>query len=190
MKRLISIACIFVIASGISYSQNNLSIGVWGGLAVPTGHFGDIHDSGIGLGGNVEYRLNPTWSITGSAGFNRWSLSEVLVDELGLDHEEIYETSLTTVPLLAGVRYYLSTGGISPYAAGEIGIHIVSWDESFLDETISGSGSDIGVGVGGGAVIHLNPTVQIDASVKYNTINTEGESIDYLSAFIGVRFVL
>ncbi len=190
MKRLISIVCIFIIASGISYTQNNISVSVWGGLTIPTGHFGDIHDSGIGLGGDIEYRVNPTWGVTASAGFSRWSLSEVLVDEFGLDHEETYETSLTTVPLLAGVRYYLLTGGISPYAAAEFGIHIVSWDESFLDETISGSGSDIGFGVGGGTLIYLNPNFQIDASVKYNTINTEGESIDYISTFIGVRFVL
>jgi len=186
MKLLTIAALSFVLMTSHSFADDRASLTAWGGLGLPTGYLGDLYDSGIGFEGNFEYLVTPSLGITASAGYYSWSDSQ----ELEEFFDESFDISLSTIPLLAGVRYYVIPWSTSPYLSAEVGLHIVSWDESFMGETASDSGSDIGFGVGGGLLLFLNPDFQLDAHVKYNSINTERDSLDFISLLIGVRIVL
>lgn len=186
MKRLLLIVFTLIVVTNISNAEDKLSITGWGGLTIPTGFLDDLYDAGIGFAGNIEYRIVPSIGITASIGYYRWSATE----EISNGIEETFESSLTTIPLLGGLKYYLLPGSTSPYASLEAGIHFVSWEETFIGETGSDSGSDIGFGAGGGVLIFLNPDFQIDANIKYNSINTETDPLTFISALIGIRIVL
>ncbi len=187
IRRVLPLA-VLMLVSAVSFTQEKASVGLWGGLAFPTGHYGDVYDTGFGFSGSFEYRLNQALGFTASVGNFRWSVSEVVQDQFGLGHEEEYESSMSTIPILGGIRYYLLPGDFSPYACVELGIHFVKWEETFLDETLTGSGSDYGVALGAGTLIYLNSNIQIDAHIKYNSINTENESITFVSTLIGMRY--
>jgi opacity protein-like surface antigen len=188
MIRLLLPVSFLILVSAASLAQEKVGIGLWGGLAIPTGHYGDIYDTGYGFAGSFEYRLNPGLGFTVSAGIFRWSVTETVPDEIGLGFEEEYTSSLSTVPLLGGIRYYILPRNFSPYVHIEIGTHFVKWEETFLEETVTGSGSDYGFGLGAGTLIYLSPTFQVDAQIKYNSINTENKSIIFISTMIGMRY--
>jgi|GEM_PF-1077322 len=187
IRRVLPIT-ILMLVSAVSFTQEKASVGLWSGLAFPTGHYGDIYDTGFGFAGSFEFRLNPGLGLTASVGNFRWSLTEIVPDQFGLGFEEEYKSSLSTIPVLGGIRYYVLPDGFSPYAFAEVGIHFVKWEETFLDETLTGSGSDYGFGLGAGTLMYLNPNFQVDAQIKYNSINTENESITFVSTLIGVRY--
>ncbi len=188
MKRLILVVFAFIFITNLSLARDNMSLSFLGGLAIPTGDFGDLYDTGIALQGIFEYRITPSLGITASGGYLSFSESVEYPEFPG----EIFDRTFSTIPLLAGVRYYIIPDATSPYLNAEVGLHMVSWerDEPFLDEPASASGSDIGFSAGGGLLLHLNPDFQIDARAQYNSINTETDPLTYFSGVVGIRILL
>lgn len=188
MKRFTAAAFVLIVCIQISFTQSNTSVGVYGGMSFMTGHFGDTYDFGFMFTGNIEYRVYPTLSVTASPGYSHWRTTDV-VSFNDIIHET-FESSFTTIPLLAGIRYYLVADESSPFLSAEGGIHFVSWTRAFIGDTDSGSASDFGFSIGGGMLFFINPALQIDTHIRYNYINTTGDPFTFMSMLIGVRFVL
>lgn len=180
MKKLGAVLCILILFSGVSFGQ---SVSIMGGLTFPTGDFGDLYDTGIGVSGIFEYALGPSLAITGKAGYLRWSDS---VQEVGVSVDH----SMTSIPLLGGVRFYFAPGDLSPYVSAEAGLHMTSWEVSGGGMSFSDSESYFGFGVGGGVLFSIGTSLYLDANVKYNSIDPGEDSGDFISLFVGVRFPL
>jgi opacity protein-like surface antigen len=180
MKKIAIGICVIILISGVSFAQENPGISAMGGLTFPTGDFGDVYGTGFGLKGVFQYPLNPTISITGTTGLMRWSDSLVFLGES-------LETSITTIPVLGGVRLFFAAGDIAPYANGEIGFHILTSKVSGFGESESDSNIEFGFGFGGGLLYALTSTLFLDANLQFNSISGDGSSLHFISLFVGIH---
>lgn len=189
MRRFITIFCVLVLFTGASFGQGNMGVSVMGGATFPTGDFGDVYGTGFGVNGVFHYALSPSLSIIGTTGYLRWSDSQ---SESFFGETFEMDVTIGSIPILAGVRYYLMPGDFSAYLNGELGIHILSFktEGSMMGETFSESTSEteFGFGVGAGALFAISPSMLLDANVKYNSISGEGSSLDFISVLVGVHF--
>ncbi len=175
MKKFFTVVIILVSVPALVHSQGNIGISAQGGMTLPIGDFGDFYKPGYGGTGFLFFELAPGIEITGTSGYLMWDA----------DIEEV-DITLTSIPLLLGVRYYFGEGGYAPYAALEGGLHFLK-SEALGFESES---EEIGYGVGGGLLFRVSDNLFFDLGVKYNSI-LDGEdddfSYDFLSFMLGLR---
>ena len=74
---------------------------------------------GFGGQGNFAYHINPMLDVTASVGYLTWSGKEA-------------DYTFSSVPVLAGVRYYFGKDKFKPYVAGELGMHFTTVRNSII----------------------------------------------------------
>lgn len=191
MKKLFFTIFVMLIAVSLTQAQNkgDMGVSVQAGVALPMGDFGDVYDFGFGGTGTFQYYLNKNLSITGTVGYLTWSRNE-----------DFGDGSFSSIPVLAGVRYYLGKGDFKPYLAGKVGLYMSSYDYEFTvtnpftggttTQTFDDSSSDLGFGFGGGFLLPLGKNLDLDVSASYDIISTEGSSSSFISVMGGVSFAL
>lgn len=177
MKQLLSVLLLAVLFTGFINAQSKMAFGLQAGVAIPMGDFGDAYDMGFGGQGNFVYHINPMLDVTASVGYLTWSGNEA-------------DYTFSSVPVLAGVRYYFGKDKFKPYVAGELGMHFTSFDYEFEGISASSSDSYFGFGVGAGFLYKMGPNLDLDVNAKYNSISTEGSSSSYISIMAGVLIAL
>ena len=184
MKQLFVALFIFTLFVGFSNAQSKMAVGAQGQVAVPLGDFGDGYKTGFGAQGTFAYHINPMLDVTGSVGYLTWSGKEA-------------DYTFSSVPVLAGVRYYFGKDKFNPYVTGELGIHFVTFDVPSVVipgfGTIGGGSSSdsyFGFGAGVGFLYELNPKLNLDVAAKFNSISSSGSSSNYVSILAGVLFAL
>lgn len=119
MKKILltvaAIACISV----ASLAQGRFSIGA--DLALPLGDFADA--VGFGIGGTARYEapINDNISWMATAGFISFMKKEQDLGSFGT-----VDVSSTAIPIQGGIKYYFTESFNGFYAAGELGVHMVS----------------------------------------------------------------
>jgi opacity protein-like surface antigen len=181
---VLSLIIFVVLLAGFSNAQSKMAVGLQAGVAVPLGDFGDGYKTGFGGQGTFAYHLNPMFDVTASVGYLTWSGKDA-------------DYKFSSVPVLAGVRYYFGKDNFNPYLAGELGIHFVTFDVPTIVipgyGTIGGgseSKSYFGFGAGAGFLYKMGPNLDLDVNAKYNSISTEGSSSSYISIMAGVLIAL
>ncbi len=174
MKKFWTFLIILTIPA-LAFSQGNIGISAQGGMTLPIGDFGDLVKPGYGGTGFLFFELSPGIEITATSGKFMWDL----------DSEE-FDVTLSSIPLLLGVRYYLGEGGYAPYAALEGGLHFLKTEgPGMVSET-----EEFGFGIGGGLLFRVTGNFFIDLGVKYNSISdseANDYSSDFLSFILGLR---
>jgi hypothetical protein len=184
MKQLLSVLLLAVLFTGFINAQGKMAVGIQAGIALPMGDFGDGYDMGFGGQGIFVYHINPNLDITGSAGYLTWGGKEG-------------DYTFSSIPILAGVRYYFGKDKFNPYVAGELGMHFYTFDvpEVVIPGygTIGGgseSSSNFGFGFGAGFLYQLSPKLDLDVNAKYNSISGDGGSSNYIGIMAGVLIAL
>lgn len=177
MKQLLFILFLTVLCTSFINAQGKIAVGVQGGVAIPMGDFGDGYDMGFGGTGTFAYHVNPMLDVTGSVGYLTWN-------------GKVDGISLSSIPILAGVRYYFGQGKFHPYVAGELGIHFTSSKVEFFGVSVSGSSSDFGFGAGAGFLYQLGPKLDLDVNAKFSSIATSGSSSSFINIMAGVLVAL
>ncbi len=192
MRRSFTVVLLGLLLLGFSsnYAQNRPNMNITGqvSLNLPTGDFGSSAALGFGVNGTFEYVSSSQLSFTGAIGYNHFGPKGDLPS--GADY------SMNAIPLLAGVRYYFSHGGISPYVSGQIGLYFLSITSSYSysyggfssSGSATASESDFGFVPGIGFIYSLNQNLNLDVSAKYNIISTSGSSTSYFGVNAGVQF--
>ena len=184
MKQLLSVLLFAVLFTGFINAQGKMAVGVQGGIALPMGDFGDGFDMGFGGIGTFAYHVNPMLDVTGSAGYLTWGA-------------KVGDATFSSIPVLAGVRYYFGQGKFHPYVAGELGLYFSTVDVPAVVipglGTFGGgteSGSDFGFGAGAGFLYQLSPKLDLDVNAKFSSIATEGSSSSFIRIMAGVLIAL
>ncbi len=187
MKKALFTVLVLLLAVSLTQAQDkgDMGVSVQGGIALPMGDFGDAYDLGFGGTGTFQYYLNKNLAITGTAGYLTWSNSQDMAD-----------ATFSTIPLLAGVRYFVGKGNFKPYVNGKVGLYFsssdVTVDLGFFggEQSVSSSTTDLGVGVGAGFLMPLGKNLNLDVSASYDIIMTSGSSTSFISVLGGVSFAL
>ncbi|MCZ7602416.1 MAG: hypothetical protein C4543_07740 [Ignavibacteriales bacterium] len=187
MKKVLFTVLVLLMVVSLTQAQEKgkMGVSVQGGIALPTGDFGDGYDMGFGGRGMFMYYLNQNMAITGTAGFFTWS---------GKDD---FDATFTTIPVMAGIKYFMGKGDFKPYVSGQLGMYFSSFEYTvdfgpFFggEQTVDDSGSDFGIALGGGFLMPLGKTMNLDVSAEYDIIFTEGSSTSYLGILAGLAFAL
>lgn len=180
MKKLILVLFITVFAVSFVQAQGKIAIGANGGVFLPMGDFGDGYDMGFGGNAIFVYHLQPNLDITGSAGYQTWSGKNA-------------DYTFSSIPVLAGIRYFFGKGKFLPYVNGELGMHFVTVDVPAIvipgfGTVGGGSSSDsfFGFGAGGGFLYEIGNKLNLDVNAKFNSISSEGGSSNYINITGGV----
>lgn len=183
MKQLLSVLIVIALFTGFANAQSKMAVGLQAGVAIPIGDFGNAYKLGFGGQGTFAYHINPMLDVTASVGYLTWS---------GKDADYTF----SSVPVLAGVRYYFGQGKFHPYVAGELGMHFTSVKVPSV--TVGGftfgggtaSDSFFGFGAGAGFLYQLGPKLDLDVNAKFNSISSSGSSSSYISIMAGVLIAL
>ncbi len=165
-------------------------------LAMPIGSFGNAATFGAGVSLGYDFAANDNLSIIGQAGYIK--IFDKAPDGT-LAVGESYSTSISLIPIQAGVKYYFADNTNGFYGLALAGVHIYkyTWDHTYntteIDYTTTPisfkevsktdnfdySGTFVSYAIGAGYLINE----KIDLSVRYNIISSTGGS----SAYLGLR---
>ncbi len=177
MKRLITVTFILILISSFAFAQEGkMTLGVGAELALPSGDFGDFAGTGFGGTANFLYHMNEQMAISGTVGYISWGGKSLDLGFLGK-----YEYSYSAIPVLAGGRYYFSTGDSRLYGSAEIGMYMFSFTVTvpsyeFYGVTFPGgetteSSSEFVIAPGIGYEMKIGDNLYFDITGKYIMIS-------------------
>jgi opacity protein-like surface antigen len=176
MKRFLSavvgLTLVAAVAAPASAQMNDdlrtVRFGVQGGLSMPMGDFGDVANSGYIIGGLLDLRpANLPFGVRFNVDYQSWG------SDLDIDSNMLSGTAaaMFTVP---------TTGGISPYVLGGIGMYRADCDN---DELCPEAETEFGLNVGGGLNFNLG-TLDTFAELRYHNV----DDTSFLPIVFGIRF--
>lgn len=149
MRYLLPLALVLV-AVPAAADPTPKTIGIDGGLALPTGTWGD--GAGVGIGGlaRFEMPLQPALVLTVRAGY----IQHLAKDQQSTDPFGGGTTASTTaseIPVLGGVRYAFSKAATSEiYGAAELGFVVARVSVDYMSMSNSDSNTNLGMALAGG----------------------------------------
>lgn len=155
------------------------------GIAVPTGTFNQVYQTGFGGHASFMYNLieEGIW-VNGQIGYITFSHSSTREDISG---------HWATVPLLGSLRYQLGKGNFRPYVGVSLGYNFVSRKLEIVKDVITTIRKDeteaaFGGGLLAGFFYPITPSLLLDATLSYNFVNTEQleEGASYMGIMVGV----
>jgi opacity protein-like surface antigen len=178
MKRIVSV----VLAAGgalllsAASAQAQVSVGVGGGITVPTGDFKDFFKTGWNALANVGYDLPSGIGVRGDFYYGEHKTKSGVTPS----------GKFKLAGGLGNVLYSFKTPGtVHPYIMGTVGFINGKAD-------VTGGSSETKVAYGGGAGIKFK--VGSDASLfaegRYISVNTTGTNTNFIPISVGVSFGL
>ncbi len=171
MKKLI-FGSFLLCVSFIAKSQDNpgsgdLKFSTGAELALPMGTFGDAYGLGLGASAQADYYVSDKVSLNLNAGYITYSGKSI--DVLGVS---IKAPNWNVIPVMAGARYFITE---KFYGSAQLGLSFWS------TEGANGSEFTYAPGIG-------YKFSKIDVQLKYNSISTEGESLNNLGVRVAYNF--
>lgn len=177
-KLLLSLAAVAV---GFAASAQ-ISIGAYGGLALPMGDLSDGKYK-MGFGGGVagNYSLNDNMTVGANIGY--YSFTNEASDDI----------TMTSLPIMATFNYYFADEGFKPFVGAEVGMSMVTSKFNILGISAEGKSTAFGFGLVGGAAYGMSDNLDLFAAVKYNQFSLGGDlngTLSYLPINIGILYKL
>ncbi len=174
-----------LILSTSSFAQTKFALSATVGVNIGLNDFADTYGNGYNGTAIFLYSAVVSTDLTFSIGYNKWNKEEL---------------SFTSIPLMAGFRFYLPTLGLKFYLPGYLGIHITTSEAELPTAEINGeiiggnvvsfSNNYFGFGIGAGVLIPLAPKFSLDINTTYNSISTTESNSNYISINGGILFGL
>jgi len=199
MKKVI---LLLVVALSVVTASAQIKVGLNGGVGIPMGTFGDVFNTGFGGGISGEYLITPNISIGLNAGIYSFGMKDELLDLFGMedmdgiDLGDLLDMSAKfqiTPITLTGKYYFITEGGIKPYAGLDLGLYSSKTKVTVKVLGISqsadaGSSTDFGLAPVVGLQFGLTDALAIDVNAKYHHIFTEGEATSFIGFNLGLVY--
>ncbi|HYM80874.1 MAG TPA: outer membrane beta-barrel protein [Candidatus Limnocylindria bacterium] len=167
------VACLVATASPAVATTTWL--GVNGGVAVPTGDFGDDANLGFTFGGSVDVRITETSSVGGEIGYAPFSGSDELESALSSLTGEVVDASLSAIPITATARLWIpSSGTVAPFLRFGVGAYLLRTTIEGETFEVDDSETAVGVNLGGGVAFETGENMMLGTDALYHYISTEG----------------
>ncbi|MEW6195455.1 MAG: hypothetical protein AB1521_09885 [Bacteroidota bacterium] len=163
-----------LIIIGKTSAQNQWQFSIASGVISP--EFLINSPLGYQVEGRIFYLLSDSVQLSISSGFNSWK------EELGPDGNKF-----ESIPLLAGIKYSFQMGFLSPYLAGELGVHFITRDYTYQiyepsenydglyklvsSEPETESTTKFAYRLSIGSIISAYENIDLDLSIRYNNIS-------------------
>ncbi len=188
MKKALPLFLFIILACASLTAQNKFGIGVEGTYISPTGDFSDVYNSGFGGSASLTYNVSDNIQLSLSAGYSQLSFNNDHFNQMLRDFYSSYGTTPTVnvnsnlkiIPVMLGGKYFFTNTAFKPYAALDLGVHIVSASASSVQvngQTINAVASQSKAatawGVGAGFMYQVARGISIDVNGKINGNNLE-----------------
>jgi hypothetical protein len=129
------------------------------GISSPTGDFGDIANTGWGIGGSVGYGVGRNTMISGGVAFHHFG-------------DQFIDGHTNIVPITGSVDYgFNSRGRIRPWISGGLGVYNVSFEDDVPGTgVVSDSEADFGFNFGFGIAGPLSSGNAWGAGFKFHHV--------------------
>jgi len=185
MKKLIICFPVVLILSSSAFAQTTFALSATGGVNIGMSDLADAYSNGYNGTLTFLYSAVVSTDLTFSIGYNKWNTED---------------RSFTSIPLMAGFRFYLPALGLKFYLPGFLGLHITTSEVEEPTAVINGeviggnvvslSSNYFGFGIGAGVLIPLAPKFSLDINTTYNSISTTESNSNYISINGGILFGL
>ncbi len=180
--KITSAVLLILLLSLITYGQNSIYVSVGTGLSIPMAEseFTDAFNLGFNLHGAGTVIMSRNFGLRGDLQYNRFPY-----DESNPDFSGSFTATTLKFDLLAGD---FSGGSANPYAVFGAGAYFLSASSSSGGLTISSSETDFGIGIGGGVMFKVSPSMSLYGETQYNIIFNDGTAKGYLPLKFGLSF--
>jgi opacity protein-like surface antigen len=192
IRGLLSVAAVAALAAPARAQTSPLAVEVRGGLAFPSGDFGESEadvgeiESGITLGANVTFHFTPLLGIYAGYTHNRFGVE-------GLDELDVLDQGFN-----AGVRVAIPTAmiPIDPYIKAGLVYNTLSYEFDGDGSEFVDSDNSLGFEVGAGLGIGLGPRLSFTPQVTYTRYKPEYEresddfKVQHIRLDVGLRLRL
>jgi len=171
--------------SSSSLAQTKFGLSVAGGVNFSISDFADTYGNGYNGTATFLYSAVVSTDLTFSIGYNKWTKEE---------------RSFTSIPIMAGFRFYIPALGLNFYLPGFFGLHITTSEaeeptavingEVIGGNVISFSNNYFGFGIGAGVLIPLALKFSLDINTTFNSFSTTESNSNYISINGGILFRL
>ncbi len=184
-----AVVCFGSVSTAEAQSMRPFSIGVNGGVSIPTGTLSDYTNAGFVFNTRLEVRpwLVPV-GLQLEGGWNQWGMKQSFVDDVNEGVDGALDGAHARVlSLSANVVYEVPSVVVKPYVLGGLGMYRVSGVAESGDASLSVTEKKLGFGLGGGVRFVLGP-LDATAEVRYHRVKFQDETIAYIPLTIGIRF--
>lgn len=182
MKKLLSLAAIFVFAFAISTSaQSKMSLAIGPFVGLPMGTFGDI--TSIGFGGVAQGELDMGDKLVGTltTGYLMFSGKSQTIGGVNFEYGD-----WSVIPVLVGSKYYFSPG---VYGAAQVGLNFLSYTQEIPNffgggtTKVDVSDTKFGWGVGVGYEVPMGPKNALDLLAKFGSFASDATFISLTALY-------
>jgi hypothetical protein len=146
------------------------TIGIDGGIAMPTGDWGDAAGFGFGALARLEIPFRPKLTLTARAGYIHHTSKEA---EGGFGGSA--DSTTSEIPFFAGARYAFSQQATSEiYGAAELGLVMYRVSLDFDGESMSESDTNLGMTLGAG---YRTGKLDIRAGLLFPDVGEVGDAM-------------
>ncbi len=139
-----------------------------GGLAFPTGDFGDGLENGWTAGLNGSFNFTPILGVYAGYTFNSFGVDE---DEAGIEDVSVNDKGFD-----AGLRAsFAGMGGFTPFLKGGLVFHEIEFD---VDGESVSTDSHLGFEIGGGVEIPLGPRMSFTPGVSFTSYSLDDDELE------------
>ena len=182
MKKLSAVILALLLTGSMLSAQSKIGVGINAAYLSPTGDFGDLYKSGFGGLASLTFDVTENLQLSATVGyaqfsFNNDKFNQMLNDFLGggSNANVSVDSKLTLIPIMAGGKYFFTTSNFKPYAAVDLGAHIMSVDGAKVsyggqtyDVTVKESKAAFAWGLGVGFYYAVAPKINLDVNAKIN----------------------
>lgn len=187
MKTPLLIAAIVLLLAISPEAQVKTSLRAGANMAIPSGSFGDVAETGYGATLRLNIQFSQHFEIYTTTGYLTWSGKQFYAP--GISNST---TQFRAIPLLFGVKYHLYEG---LYVMGDAGVHFFSASNSEGAalrfpagyEGFSTSDTRFSAGTGAGYEFDVNRYLTLDLTSRYQFID---DNYSYYDLRLGFRFFM
>jgi opacity protein-like surface antigen len=174
MKAILSLAILAVLAGTASAGSN--TIGLTGGMGIPTGNYSDAAANGWNMGVTGTHMVNSQWGFGGDVAYHAWGGSKDAnaAAEVAFGPGSDFKWSAVQATAHAVMAFPMQSS-VKPYAKVGAGLYDVNLKLESPSGNVSESKSKFGFNVGGGFDVLTHGNMSWGLSGAYHMVQAKDD---------------
>ena len=156
-------------------AASNMTFGITGGAAVPTGDFSDVANTGYNFGGTGTVMVNQSWGVGADVAYHMWNgSSDLNTGTQLLLGDPSAEWKFSAIQGTGNLQYMIpAQGAVHPWLKGGLGLYDIKAKLNSDSGSTDSSENDFGWNLGGGFNYAVSPAYSLGVGAAYHAIQTD-----------------
>ena len=180
MKKLLLVLILLTIIPSFSFAQQNITLGVYGGVIIPTGTFADGFNLSPSVGAESYYPVDKNIDVVADISYSFLSLKNA---GLLVTSENYYYLESS-----GGIRLNLVSAKEKFFIEALVGGYTFGVNYTLNGLTYTSTTTSFGLNAGAGVLIPLTQQIEIMAKGKFHYVFTPVNSTSYIGFTGGFNY--